>query len=251
MSNVKKYDSLAIIKAEKDTLPEEYQFLLDPAFQEEIEAIEGNPDKIMAAASVVGDQIGEENVDKQKVEELVGFLRQQGLLDGGNKAEDDNGLEVEGQKDEEETNEIDQEIPEKGEKPIEEEVEEPQEGNKELPESEDEADPEDQELVDDKNANLPAPEIGEEDSEVGAEDGHDVHGYGSTPLDADQTQEEVTEEDTGLEGIIPQDAIDPAAPQMNDSLAPAPAAIAGAGNGTVLDGLTKLFAKLLEMCANS
>lgn len=71
----------ALVKA-KDKLPEEFQFLLDPAFQKEIEAIKGNPNKILAAAQVVGDQVGAENVDKGKVEELVSFLKEKGLLEG-------------------------------------------------------------------------------------------------------------------------------------------------------------------------
>ena len=78
--------SYELIKANKDRLPEEYQFLLDPDFQQEIEQIKGIPDKILSAAQIVGDQVGPENVDKDKVDELVGYLKEHGLLDSQEEA---------------------------------------------------------------------------------------------------------------------------------------------------------------------
>ena len=63
-------------------LPEELQFLADPEFQKEIEAIGSTPEKIRAAAQVLGEQIGPEKVDKEVVGALVEGMKSVGLIEG-------------------------------------------------------------------------------------------------------------------------------------------------------------------------
>jgi len=74
------FSAYELIKQRQEELPEEYRFLLDPEFQEELGSIKTDAEKILTTTQMVGDQIGEESVDKETVEETVEYLREIGLL---------------------------------------------------------------------------------------------------------------------------------------------------------------------------
>lgn len=74
---MKAYEALEEHKSE---VPEEFKFLLDPQFKEELQNVQSNAEKIYAAAQMVGDQVGEENVNTDTVEEIVAFLKENKLL---------------------------------------------------------------------------------------------------------------------------------------------------------------------------
>lgn len=86
----------AFEEGKQDELPEEYQFLLDEGFQQEIERLGSKEDKIKAAAQALSDQSGGE-IDKDKVGELVSVMDKQGLLQDAEGSEEPN---EEGQQDE-------------------------------------------------------------------------------------------------------------------------------------------------------
>lgn len=180
--------SLKLMKANKDQLPEEYKFLLDQNFQEEIESIKGNPDRILAAAKIVGDEIGEENMDQQKIDELVNYLKTNGLLDGPKKDGDDEEIEEAPEEGQEETEEGETEAHEEGETP----EEEASEHDEVLPnesESPDDVDAGDVEGPAEDDEEIPEEEM-EEPEEDGEEPEEEVDGSPEPGVQEDEVPEE-------------------------------------------------------------
>jgi len=92
---IKAFDEM---KERKDELPEEFQFLLDDDIKQKLLEAQSNEEKIFAAADLLGETIGDENVDESKMEELIQYLKQEGIIEseeGEEEAEDEENKEDE------------------------------------------------------------------------------------------------------------------------------------------------------------
>jgi hypothetical protein len=77
---VENYD---LLKANADSLPEEYKFLLEEPFKNQIENIKSNKDKIMFSAKKLMQRMGEKTINKERVAQLADVLSELGLIEVG------------------------------------------------------------------------------------------------------------------------------------------------------------------------
>lgn len=73
--------ALEILEKNKKILPDEYKFLLDPDFKKQLERAKGKAERILMSAQKVGELEGPENVDKERIKEVVRYLQERGLLE--------------------------------------------------------------------------------------------------------------------------------------------------------------------------
>ena len=84
-----------LIKQSDEELPEEYKFLLDPEFEEKLNSVKGDAERILLTTQTVGEEIGPENVTADTVEETVRYLEDIGMLEAKEEEADDKEKDTE------------------------------------------------------------------------------------------------------------------------------------------------------------